>query len=263
MHLVVAPDYRELSRLAADWIESRFSERGGIRLLLATGNTPMGAYTELARRHGERPLPLAEAMVVQLDEYVGIGPDDRRSLYGWLQRAVVEPLGIEEDRVVRLRGDAEDIGDTCREYETAIERLRGITASVLGLGPNGHLGFNEPPADPSSSTRAVELTAESVASNARYWGAADDVPRRALTAGMRVILGARRTVLLVSGEAKRDILHRMLAQPNNPWVPASYLFSASDVTVIADRAAWPGAIPEDLRSSGAAITAHVRHIIRP
>jgi glucosamine-6-phosphate deaminase len=138
----------------------------------------------------------------------------------------------------------EDLTEMCCAYDEAVAQEGGLDLSVLGLGPNGHLGFNEPPADPDSSTRVVTLSPESVTSNARYWGASDRVPRKAVTAGMRVLLAARHTVLVVSGAHKRDILRRALVGPETPDVPASFLRRAAGVTVVADRAAAPADLTE-------------------
>jgi glucosamine-6-phosphate deaminase len=175
--------------------------------------------------------------VFQLDEYVEVSEHDRRSLFRWMQRSLLASLAIPEERTIRLRGDAADLDAACREYDLAVDRAGGIDLAILGLGPNGHLGFNEPPSAPTAPTRVVTLTPESLRSNAAYWGAEEDVPRRALTAGMTVLLAARRIVLLVSGEKKREIFRRALHGQITPQVPASYLQTHSGCTVIADRAA--------------------------
>jgi glucosamine-6-phosphate deaminase len=146
-------------------------------------------------------------------------------------------MQIPDINVVRLPGDAPDPKAVCAAYERAVEAAGGIDLAVLGLGPNGHLGFNEPPSDPRSPTRIVDLTEESVESNARYWGGRERVPRQALTAGMSVMLAARHILLVASGERKADILQRALQGPVTAAVPASYLQQAPHVTVIADHAA--------------------------
>jgi len=211
--------------------------RPNATLLVATGTSPMGLYAELARRHQRGEIETSQLHVVQLDEYVGVGEDDRRSLSGWMQRSFVAPLGVPETNVIRLPGDAPDPAAACRAYDAAIARLGGIDLAILGLGPNGHLGFNEPPSAADAPTRAVDLTPASVASNAPYWGGADHVPWQALTAGMAVLLAARRTLLVVSGAHKWEILHRTLHGPVTPDLPASFLQQHPEATVLADRAA--------------------------
>lgn len=228
----VLEDADTLAERAADLIGDALVEKPTLSVLVATGHTPMATYAELARRG----LDASRLTAVQLDEYLGVGEDDPRSLWGWMRRSFVEPLGVKE--VVRL-GDAPDPDEACRRYELEVSALGGIDLAVLGLGPNGHLGFNEPPCGPGARTRGVTLTPASLASNAAYWGDLP-VPSRALTAGMDVILAAKRIILLVSGAHKRDILARALREPPTPEVPASWLQGAN-TTVLADRAAWGGA----------------------
>lgn len=244
MRIVQVADYEAVGRAGADLLAEVFARNPAATVILATGETPMGMYRELAERRQRGELDASRLRVFQLDAYLGLAPDDRRSLYGWMLRSFLEPLGVPPDNVVRLPGDSADPDEVCRAYEEAVTSAGGIDLAVLGLGPNGHLGFNEPPADPASPTRVVTLTPESVESNARYWGGADQVPRRALTAGMAVLLAARQTLLVVAGERKRAILQRTLYGPITPDVPASYLRQASGVTVIADRAALPEVLQE-------------------
>jgi glucosamine-6-phosphate deaminase len=184
--------------------------------------------------------------VFQLDEYLGVPPFDERSFYGWIKRTLLDPLHIPGEHVVRLRGDASDPQEACREYDAAVEEAGAFDIAVLGLGRNGHLGFNEPPADPQSLTHVVELTEETRASNARYWDGRERIPGRAITCGMAHLLAARQVIVLVSGEQKQDILQRTLKGPVTPDVPASYLQASSSVIIIADAAAWPQSIPGNI-----------------
>jgi len=238
VHIIVTDDDDGLSRAAADLVARVVAATPDAAIVLATGATPMGLYAELAARYRDGLFDPSRLRPFQLDAYLGLGPDDDRSLYRWMKTAVLDPLDIAADRVARLPGDAPDPDAACRAYNEAVRAAGGFDLSVLGLGPNGHLGFNEPPVAPDAPTRAVSLTEESVESNARYWGCRERVPRRALTAGMDVLLAARATLLLVSGTHKREILHRIVDGPVSPAAPASYLQRAPDVTVIADRAAW-------------------------
>ena len=236
---VVVGDYDALSQAAADAIAATIERKPDALLLLATGDTPMGAYDELAARHRRCDLDTSQLRVAQLDEYAGLGEGDRRSLFGWMDRSFLAPLGVPAARTIRLDTELEpDIA--CRSYDAAVAAAGGFELAVLGLGPNGHLGFNEPPIERDAPTRLVPLTPESIRSNARYWGDEDDVPRFALTCGMASILEARQILLVVSGPHKREILTRTLSAPPTADVPASWLQSASgDVVVLADRAARP------------------------
>jgi len=238
VELLIVDDYEALGRAGADWMAAALAAKPDATIVVATGDTPMGVYRELAARRARGLLETTHLRVFQLDAYLGLAPDDRRSLYGWMYRSFIEPLGIPEVNVVRLPGDASDPGAVCAAYDSAVRCAGGFDLSILGLGPNGHLGFNEPPSPPDAPTRIVDLTPESIASNARYWGGTDQVPRRALTCGMDLLLAARRTLLVVSGAHKRDILYRVVRGPVTPDIPASYLQTAPHVTVLADRAAW-------------------------
>jgi glucosamine-6-phosphate deaminase len=244
IRLLVTEDYARLSRAGADLIGGVIRADPTAAIVLATGDTPMGAYRELAARRQRGEVDTSRLRIFQLDAYLGLAADDPRSLYGWMARSVLGPLGIPEANVVRLPGDTPDPPAACRAYDAAVRAAGGLDLAVLGLGPNGHLGFNEPPSDAGAPTRIVALTEASIQSNARYWGGIDQVPRAAITAGMEVLLAAHRILLLVSGEHKREILHRTVAGPVDPQIPASYLQRAANVTVIADRAAWgSGPIP--------------------
>jgi glucosamine-6-phosphate deaminase len=233
----VLQDYESLSRRAADLVSDLLASKPDAAVVIATGNTPMGAYRELAARR-YRP-DASRLRVFQLDEYLGVPFEDRRSLRRWMHECFVEPLGVPPENVVGLDGEADDPEAACSAYEAVVAEAGGFDLAVLGLGPNGHLGFNEPPSGPEAPTRVVDLSEESILSNARYWGGEESVPRRAMTAGMDLLLGARRTLLLVSGAGKRGILRRVVEGPASPEVPASFLRRMDTVTVLADRAAWP------------------------
>lgn len=237
MDLLVADDYDALSRETAARIAAAIVANPAATLVVATGETPVGAYRQLAALVRRDGIDVSRLLVFQLDEYLDLGPEDDRTLYGWMDRALLTPLGVPPANVVRLPSDAADPDAACRAYDAAVRHAGGFDLSVLGLGPNGHLGFNEPPSGPDAPTRAVALTEESVESNAGYWGGRDRVPRRAMTAGMDLLLGARRTLLLVAGARKREILRRTLDGPETPEVPASFLRRAANATVLADRAA--------------------------
>lgn len=239
MRLIVTDDYGALSRAGADIVAELLAGNPSAVVVPATGDTPMGIYEELAARTERGDLDASRLRVFLLDEYAGVPADDPRSLYGWLVRSFIAPLGIPEAGVVRLRGDAEDMAAECAAYERAVAEAGGFDLAILGLGPNGHIGFNEPPASPDSPTRVVDLAPASLESNARYWGEGEQVPHQGVTAGMRLLLSARHVLLVVSGEHKRDILRRTLTGPATPDVPASLLQHAANVTVLADRAAWP------------------------
>ena len=225
-------DAHSLAIQAADVISAQVKAKPDLTMLVATGATPMPTYAELARRVQAGALDMRRVTAVQLDEYLGLEADDPRSLWSWMVRSVMQPLGIEHS--VRFEVSGGDSAAACAEYDRQIAALGGIDLAVLGLGPNGHLGFNEPPSMVDAPTRVADLTPESLVSNYAYWGM--DVPGQALTAGMTLILAARTTLLLVSGGHKREILRRVLEEQPTPEVPAS-LLAGPGVTVLADLAA--------------------------
>lgn len=225
--LNVQPDPLRLAQAAADFIVQKVQQKPDLRVLVATGNTPMPTYAELARRTAAGEVDFSRVTALQLDEYADLPEGDPRSLWGWMERSFVRPLGI--TRVVKLTDP--------QHFEARVQELGGIDLAILGLGLNGHLGFNEPPSEADAPTRWVELTRESLQSNQVYWEG-QAVPTRAITAGMNVILAAREVLLLVSGEAKRDILQRTLNSIPAPELPASYLQHVN-LTVMLDEAAAP------------------------
>ncbi len=233
VEIAIEADAAAVARAAAAFIAAEIGRSPELSVLVATGGSPMATYAELAGMRARGELDALRVRAIQLDEYLDLPPGDARSLAGWMERSFTEPLGISRERAIRLEvaGDAEA---GCRAFDAAVDAAGGIDLAVLGLGPNGHLGFNEPPSDVDAGTRVVALTPESIVSNASYWGEGN-VPPRAATAGMRLIMQARRVLLIVTGERKRAILQRTLAEPPTPLVPASLLRLREGVTVICDR----------------------------
>ena len=244
MQLTVTEDSAAMSALAADRIIQTIRAKPDAALLVATGSSPLGAYEIVARRARAEGIETARLRIFQLDEYLNLAAGDRRLLYGWMHRAVLDPLAIPDANVVRLPSIVADEARARRDYEAAVAAAGGFDLAILGLGPNGHLGFNEPPSGPAAPTRVVELTPESITSNGPYWGGTDRVPPQALTAGMSVIRDTRAVLLLVSGEHKRSILERTIRGEVTPDCPSTWLQRHPNVTVFADRAA-AGYLPSD------------------
>ncbi len=236
MKVLSLPDPEAASASAAAAVVDAV-DAGARTMLLATGRSPMRVYELLAERRALGTFQTDALRIVQLDEYWGLVADDERSLDRWLERSVLGPWQIHEDHVVRFDTGEADPEVACRRLQTAIDELGGLDLALLGLGPNGHLGFNEPPSTPASPTRAVELTAESILSNGSYWGGPERSPRHAVTVGLDAILAAERVMLVVTGAHKQEILRRALDDPPSPDVPASYLQGHPDATVFADAAA--------------------------
>ncbi len=237
--ILVQRDYDDLSRAGADFVASVVAARPDAAVLVATGKTPMGLYAELARRQEAGAFDGSRLRVFQLDEYTGTAEHDRRSLYDWTLRAFVDPLHVPHERVARLPSDG-DIPGGCAAYDRSVADADGIDLAILGIGTNGHVGFNEPPSDRWTTTREVELTPETIRANAGYWEQGEHIPRRGVTVGMTTLVSARRILLLASGASKCDIVRRAMQGPVGAEVPASLLREAEGVTVLVDRPAWDG-----------------------
>jgi glucosamine-6-phosphate deaminase len=234
--IIEAADAADLARRAAGLIADVVRARPAATVQLATGNTPMATYAELVELHGRGELDTSELRAFQLDEYLGLAEHgDPRSLGDWMRRSFTGPLAIPDAHVTWLEV-ADDPEAGCARYAREVREAGGLDLTVLGLGPNGHLGFNEPPSPADAPTRVIELTPESLVSNAAYWGEGR-VPARAATSGMDLIMEARAVLLLVTGAHKREILRRALEGEPSPDCPASLLRLRDGVTVVADRAA--------------------------
>jgi glucosamine-6-phosphate deaminase len=227
-------DEQSLAAVGADIVCDVVRAVPNAVVTFATGQSAMPVYRELAERVDRGEVDFSEVRVFELDGYLGIPLDDRRSLFAWLMRDVVVPLRIPERAVTRLRGEASDTEAACRDYDRALDRAGGYDLAVLGLGPNGHVAFNEPPADPESDAHVLEVTEESVESAVRYWGSREEVPRRAITTGLRRLIAARRVLVLARGEAKRGALERTLRGEADPMTPASFLNRSADITFLTD-----------------------------
>jgi glucosamine-6-phosphate deaminase len=247
VELLVASSAVAFSRLGADAIQGAWDARPDGPTILATGSTPIPVYRELAARRARGELDSPPCPIVQLDEYVGVEDADNRSLFAWLDREFLTPLEIEASRVIRFCGTSDDLMQDCRRYDAEVSAAGGLHLAVLGLGPNGHIGFNEPPSGPDARTRVVSLSPESIVSNARYWDGAE-VPLEGITAGVDVLLRADVVVLLVAGEHKREILRLSAAGPESPEVPASYLRRVPRLVIVADEAAAAGLTLEEIGS---------------
>ncbi len=217
---------REAADLLVRWIE----EGTVRRLMVAGGNTPLPLYESVARRSG----PVRDLDIFVLDEYVGVPGDDPRTCTNLLRRTVAEAWGIPPARFFGLRSEAEAAAPAIREHERRLDAAGGLDAIVLGLGRNGHLGFNEPGAEEDSRARILDLDPVSIEAN-RSWFGGEYAPARGATVGLRTILGARRVLLLAFGAAKADAVYAMLRGPRASSCPASFLQGHESVHVFLDQ----------------------------
>jgi glucosamine-6-phosphate deaminase len=241
IRLVEASDYTDLSRRAARLVNAAVAAKPDAVVVFPTGETPLGLFRELVAARHAGAFDASRMHVVTLDEYFGIAGDDRRRLFLWLRRELLDPLAIPGAHIDAFDPAATDPAAEAARIEEVIARLGGIDLAVLGLGANGHLGFNEPGSPFASRARHVTLAPESIRSNAAYWGSEAAVPRDAVTLGLGTIAEARSVLVLASGGRKAPALARALAGPIGPEVPATVLRGHPATTVIADRAALAAA----------------------
>ena len=241
---LVEADYDGLSRQAAALLDAAIRQRPAIVLALPTGATPIGTYAELVRRHRDTGTDWSRVTVFNLDEYLGAGPDHPESYAYFMEQHLYSGVNVPSERRLIPNGLASDPEAEARRYEAAIDGAGGIDLAVLGVGTNGHLGFNEPAASLAAATHVAELSDETWARNfpdlagEAAAGAAGAQPfRRAYTIGMATIRQARRILLLAGGEDKRDVLREALEGPVTPGNPASFLQLHPEVTLVLDRAA--------------------------
>ena len=238
MEVVILGDPDEVARAAADRISAVVRRTPDAVLGLATGSSPTGIYAELARRVAAGELDLSAVSGFALDEYVGLPQGHPESYAAVLDRSVVQPLGLRSLQVPD--GRAADLEAAAADYERAIADAGGIDLQLLGVGANGHIGFNEPTSSFASRTRIKTLAPRTRADNARFFDSPDQVPMHCLTQGLGTILDARRLVLVATGDTKADAVAAALEGPLTASVPASVLQWHPDTVVCLDEAAASG-----------------------
>lgn len=234
MEIIRTHDYAEMSAKAAELIAAQLLIKPDCVLGLATGSTPLGIYEALAGKVAAGSLSFARARSINLDEYVGLSASDRQSYAYFMRENLFGKVDFADGANNIPNGTAADIDAECARYDSLAEALGGIDLQLLGLGPNGHIGFNEPSDSFEPNTHLVELTAETIAANARFFGEGEHQPTRALTIGVRAIMQAKTVLLAVSGRSKAKALRDALFGPITPQLPASILQLHPRLFVFAD-----------------------------
>jgi glucosamine-6-phosphate deaminase len=234
--VIAAPE--ELVALAAGAIESLLAAKPEAVLGLATGSSPLGIYDELARRHRDGRVSFSRARAFMLDEYVGLPPDHPERYRNVIEQEIASRVDFAPDAVQGPDGLAEDVVAACAQYEAAIAAAGGVDLQILGIGTDGHVGFNEPGSSLASRTRIKTLTDQTRADNARFFdGDIDEVPRHCLTQGLATIMSARHIVLIAIGRAKAEAIHHLVEGPVSAMWPATILQHHPHVSVLVDPAA--------------------------
>ena len=237
MRIYCEKDYNAMSRRAAAIIAAQVVSKPDCVLGLATGSTPIGAYQQLVKWHQQGDLSFHEVRSVNLDEYVGLAPTHDQSYRWFMQHNLFDHVDILPGNTNVPSGLAEDAAAECARYEAVVKSLGYADLQLLGIGRNGHIGFNEPGNAFELETHVVDLTESTIEANARFFSSRDEVPRQALTMGIRCIMQARKVLVVASGEDKAEIVCRAFSGPVTPEVPASILQLHPDFTLVGDRAA--------------------------
>lgn len=239
MEVQILNDRAAVAAQAAQLVAAQIREKPDCVLGLPTGETPIGMYDRLAEQCAAGALDFSRVTTFNLDEYYPIAPEHPQSYRYFMNKHLFSRVNIpmESTHVPGGQGDADE---NCRAYEQAIAAAGGVDLQVLGIGRNGHIGFNEPNSAPDSRTHRVTLTENTIEANARFFESAGDVPRHAVTMGLGTILDARRILLLATGAEKFDALHKLLAGRFDSTCPATVLLRHENVTILCDRAAFEG-----------------------
>ena len=237
MRIIPVFDYDEMSVRTAELLVAQVALKPDSVLGLATGSTPVGTYQRMAEANRAGRVSFAECRTVNLDEYVGLGPEDGQSYHTFMWENLFSHIDVKPEHTNLPNGKNLDAAAECTRYDSLISSLGPIDLQILGIGHNGHIAFNEPSDHFVANTHMVELDEKTIEANQRFFERREDVPTTAYTMGVGPILHARRVLLLVSGEAKAEILCRSLTGPITPEVPASILQLHKDLIVIADEAA--------------------------
>ena len=237
MLLIEAKDYHDMSRKAANIISAQVIMKPHAVLGLATGSTPIGAYKQLVEWYNKGDLDFAGVTSVNLDEYKGLSPENDQSYRYFMNTNLFNHVNIDKAHTYVPNGLEPDSEKACEDYNEIIRSVGGIDLQLLGLGNNGHIGFNEPGEAFEKETHCVDLTESTIQANKRFFEKVEDVPTQAYTMGIKNIMQARKVLLIVSGEGKAEILDQVLYGPVTPQVPASILQLHTDLTVVADEAA--------------------------
>ena len=235
MKIYKTKNYDAMSRTAANIISAQVIMKPNCVLGLATGSSPIGTYKQLVDWYKKGDINFAQVTTVNLDEYRGLTRDNDQSYYFFMHKNLFDHVNIKASYLPD--GTREDAEEECHHYEEIIRSLGGVDLQLLGIGHNGHIGFNEPGDAFYNDVHCVDLTQSTIEANKRFFASADDVPKQAYTMGIKTIMQAKKILIVASGEDKADIVRDAFFGPITPKVPASVLQLHNDVTLVADEAA--------------------------
>lgn len=237
MKIICAKDYKDMSRKAANIISAQVILKPDCVLGLATGSTPIGTYEQLVDWYNKGDIDFSGVTTVNLDEYKGISRENDQSYYYFMNHHLFSKVNVNKERTFLPDGMEPDSQKACDNYNRIIHSVGGIDLQLLGLGHNGHIGFNEPADCFEPETHCVDLTESTIEANKRFFASIDEVPKQAYTMGIKTIMQAKKVLVVVSGADKADIVKTAFFGPITPKVQASVLQLHNDVTIVADEAA--------------------------
>ena len=237
MNIIEFESKDQLGKEAAAIIARTIAVKPDAVLGLATGGTPIETYKELIQLHQARQLSFKQTKTINLDEYAGLNPEHENSYMTYMKRHLFDHIDLPQDQYFLPNGNAAHLEKECLRYDQLIEAVGGIDLQLLGIGQNGHIGFNEPGTPFNSKTHVVQLDENTRQANARYFSSIDEVPTHAITMGIASILSSKKILLLASGKSKAKVIQYLEQAEIHPDFPASALKLHEDVTVLIDREA--------------------------
>ncbi|MPW25610.1 glucosamine-6-phosphate deaminase [Alkalibaculum sp. M08DMB] len=237
MRIIIAKDYNDMSKKAANMVAAQILLKPNSVLGLATGSTPVMTYKYLIKLFQDETISFCHVVTVNLDEYIGLSKEHPNSYHFFMQDIFFNHVDIKLENIYIPDGMAMDLETECIEYENKIQKNKGIDLQILGIGSNGHIGFNEPDLKFEGITHCINLDDETIKANARFFEKEEEVPRRAITMGVKTIMNARKIILLANGSEKAKTVFNAIHGKIDPALPASILQLHPDVTFILDREA--------------------------
>ena len=240
MRIIEAHDYEHMSELAAKYLIDKIHTNPSMVLGLATGGTPKGTYKHLIQDHQQNHTTYKKITTYNLDEYVGFSADNPNSYHAFMYEKLFGEIDIPSANIHLPNGTALDLSDECKTYEESIKESGGIDVQLLGMGSNGHIGFNEPGTSFEATTQIVQLAQSTREANSRFFHDINEVPHEAITMGIATIMKSKEILLLVAGKAKNEAMRKLVEGEVDESFPASVLNNHSHVTIIADKKALSG-----------------------
>lgn len=235
MRIIITDNYEEMSKKAAAIVRNQIILKPDCVLGLATGDTPIGMYKELIKMHESKEVDFADVTTFNLDEYCKLNQENTQSYYYYMNHNFFKHINVKKENTYIPNGAAQDINEECRNYERQIKNKGGIDLQVLGIGANGHIGFNEPDIKFEAETHLVKLDKMTIEANSRFFSSKDEVPTTAISMGIETIMKSRMLVLLANGEIKADAIYKTVKGKICPEVPASIIQLHPNATMIIEK----------------------------